>query len=244
MDPLRLLALVFLAAGAASARAQTVINAVPYTISVSGNYRLGTNLITASAAQTAITISAPNVILDLNGYFVSGSANTTTSNTPVIAVGNVSSVTIRNGTVANNGNAIVFFPGTNSINHLVEDVNVTRCLRQGIFFQSSSSGSIVRRNVITQTGGYTGSTNAEAFAIALAGGVRAEKNVIVDVTARGTGGAYGISGSGGDFMIANTVSNGSGGSVAVGVVGGKYQRNLILNFGTPFANGTDAGGNF
>ena len=150
---------------------------------------------------------------------------------------NFSNVTIRNGTVANNGYGILFFSGANSINHLVEDVLVTRCLLTSIRFVGASSGTIVRRNVVSQNGGST-VAGASSIAIATAGGVRIERNTITDVNLANTAGRVGISGVPGDFMIRNTVTN----SVN-GINAGKYQRNLFINCTTPLANGFDAGGN-
>ena len=237
--------LLSLAAGAlaSAASAQTVINSVPYNIASSGKYVLGANLITASATQSAIAINAPNVILDLNGFFVSGPGNNPTSGVGVIFVSNVSNVTIQNGTIANNGFGIVFALGSGGINHLVQDLVITRCLISGISFNSASSGSLVRRNVISQIGGYTASTNSNAQGIFTKGGVRMDDNVITDVAGTGTGAATGIFGAAGDFMIANTIYN-SGTTGTAGISGGKYQRNIVTNFNTGVTGGTDAGGNF
>ena len=79
----RFLSLVLATAAltAATASAQTVINSVPFNITASGKYVLGNNFVTATAAQSAITINAPNVILDLNGFFVSGPGGVTSSQT-------------------------------------------------------------------------------------------------------------------------------------------------------------------
>ena len=239
------LAAVVLLAGASAASAQTVINSVPFTISASGKYVLGGNLATTSANQTAITISAPNVILDLNQFFVSGPGNTPASATPVISVANVSNVTIRNGTVANNAYGIYFAGGANSINHLVEKVNVTRCYLAGIYFLAigASSGSIVRENTVSQTGNSTlNGSPQSAFGIYTGGGVRIEDNTITDVSSTGTSGVTisGIDATSTDVVIGNTISNSTGNGVHLG----KCQNNLTNNCGMPFLGTTDAGGNF
>lgn len=44
----------------------------PVTISESGSYRLGSNLIVPDCDTTAIDITAPNVVVDLNGFSILG----------------------------------------------------------------------------------------------------------------------------------------------------------------------------
>ena len=230
---------------AASASAQvTVINSVPYTISTSGKYRLGGNFVTAGPLDNAILINAPNVILDLGGFFVSGPGGDTTSQQGVIVVNNFSNVTIRNGTVANNGFGIFFVNGTNSINHLVEKLNVTRCYRAGVFFAGNTDSSIIRNNTFSQIGGATpiggGVNNLSSYAIQATDGLRVERNSITGVSVLGNGTAVGIySPVGGTFVIGNAISNST-----IGVFQGKYQSNLTFGCSTPFQAGTDAGRNF
>ena len=231
-----ILALTMLGLSAA-ASAQTVINSVPYTISVSGKYVLGNNFVTSSAAQSAITISAPNVILDLNQFFVSGPGNTPASSSAVISVGAVSNVTIRNGTVANNGYGIFFTNNANNLNHLIENVNVTRCYIGGIYVASVSPGTVIRQNTISQTGNATGGSGF-CYGIYTFGGVRIENNVIATVTATASGTSYGINSDTGSFSIGNTISN-----ALVGIKYSKYQNNLTEGCATPFQFGTDAGNN-
>src|SRR5436190_2248196 len=52
---------------------RTPISSVPFTISASGSYYLTGNL--AVTTGTAITISADNVTLDLNGFTISSTAS-------------------------------------------------------------------------------------------------------------------------------------------------------------------------
>ena len=235
-------ALAFLTV-AVSASAQTVINSVPYTITASGKYVLGNNLITASAAQTAITINAPNVILDLNQFFVSGPGGTPGTNAAVIQVGNVSNVTIRNGTVANNAYGILF-SGTlpNSINHRVENVNATRCYVSGIYVPNPTSGTVLRQNSVSQTGGAItpGGDAMDAYAIYCNGGVRVEANSITDVASPGAFLVSGIDAAPDAFIIGNTISKSGG----FGVRFGKCQNNLTNACMTPFNSTINGGGNF
>ena len=105
----RLATLVPLAllASAAVASAQTVINSVPYTISAAGKYVLGKNLLNTSTTTPAITISAANVSLDCDGFYVSGAGNTASANS-IIYVNNVANVAIRNGLLSNDAYGIFF----------------------------------------------------------------------------------------------------------------------------------------
>ena len=52
--------------------ARTAIESLPYTISTSGSYYLAKNLQFAATSGDAISITAPNVTLDLNGFTISG----------------------------------------------------------------------------------------------------------------------------------------------------------------------------
>ena len=153
-------------------------------------------------------------------------------------MGNVSNVTIMNGTVANNGYGIFFNAGANSINQLVDSVNVTRCYRAGIYFAGATAGSIVRGNTVSQTGGVGGSADVRAYGIFTLGGVLIDSNTVSRVTGTNLGGSFGISADNGSFVVRNTVS-----TAGLGFFGGKYQDNLTLNCTTTFSGGTDATGN-
>ncbi len=230
-----LLALVF---ATASASAQTVISSVPYTITASGQYVVDRNLIGASANVDLITVNAPNVLIDLGGFFVSGPGNTPTSTKACIRTNGGSNIVIRNGTLANMGYGISFDgSSTNNINHLAEFLNFTRCYIYGVYFASDSAGSQIRDSVYSQIGNT--STNTNAAAIYTFDGVRVERCVIAGVTAATVGtSSRGIDGGGGSFYINNTISN-----CTTGILRGKYRDNLTSNCTTPFSSGVDAGGN-
>ena len=222
---------------AATAAAQTVIDSVPYTINASGKYVLATNFNNTKGYASAIVINAPNVVLDLNGFYISG-PGLTASSAPVIGVNNVANVTIRNGLLANEGFGIVFYGGNNARNYKVEDMTISRCYVTGVYFGSAAPGSLVRNNAFSNIGGYTGNPDSSTDAILAQGGTRLENNTIATVTATGTGTGYGILASGTDFALGNTISN-----CKVGISGGKYLNNLTANCTTPFNGGTNATGN-
>ena len=230
---------------AASAPAQTIITSVPYTISASGKYTLSGNLNSSSATVPAITVSAPNVILDLNGYYVAGPGNPALGNSmnSVIYVGDVANTVVRNGTLAGNAYGIYYAATTTatSRNYVVDTVTFTRCYIGGVHFSTSSApGSQVKNCSFSIIGSSTVASAELISAIYTLGGVRIENNNIGDVTALGSATSYGISADDGDFIIGNTISN-----CTYGVDFGKYQNNLTAadTVVYPFADGIDAGGN-
>src|ERR1017187_8409666 len=75
--------------------ARTPISSVPYTISAPGSYYLTGNL--AVSSGTAITITASQVTLDLNGFTLSSTEATPTGTGILLEVGGNSDITIRNG---------------------------------------------------------------------------------------------------------------------------------------------------
>ena len=75
----------------------TPITSVPFTISTSGNYFLASNLTSSAAAGAAITITASQVVLDLNGRTLSNSVATNFAYG--VFVFNQQDVTVQNGDV-------------------------------------------------------------------------------------------------------------------------------------------------
>ncbi len=244
----RILASVALAVAALGgftsvSNAQTVISSVPYTIANSGAYVVDRNLIIANGTLNCITINAPNVDLDLGGFFVSGPGSIFSTSAASVFVADVSNVTVRNGTLANNAYGIRFTGGaTNGINYRVENVVFTRLYLDGILTTAvNTSASLIRNCFFSQIGGSTTANNGKAAAICCSGGWRIDGCVITNVfktPAQGSGLGYGIDGLAGSFYIGNTIS-----TCDVGLQFGKYQNNLTSGCATPFQLGTDAGGN-
>src|SRR5437870_4623321 len=65
---------------------RTAISSAPYVISLPGSYYLTTNV--SVAASNAITISANQVTLDLNGFTISSTAPVATGSAILLAGGN------------------------------------------------------------------------------------------------------------------------------------------------------------
>jgi len=83
-----------------------VIKAIPTTISVSGVYTLGANLISASSTTDAITVNADNVVIDMAGYGIKGTGGNGSGVADGIMV-NGTGVEIRNGSVSDFYNGII-----------------------------------------------------------------------------------------------------------------------------------------
>jgi len=99
-----------------------------YTISTSGSYVLAGPI--AVAAGNAITISASNVTIDLNGFELSSSASPKAGTAIAIAAG-CSSIAITNGFITNFADGIVS-DGTTSHSIHVADITVTSAGVDGI----------------------------------------------------------------------------------------------------------------
>ena len=212
-------------------------------------YILNGNLNSASTTAPAITVSAPNVIIDLNGYYVSGPDNPaaafSTANS-VILVSDVATVTVKNGTVAGNATGIYFAATTaaNSRNYIVDGVTITHCYQYGIRFDNPSGGngapgSIIRGCTFSLLGGSTASGVTSVYAIYTYDNVRIENNAISGVTAPSGGSSYGIDADDGCFEIGNTIS----GCTLRASSSAPYLNNLTSGCMTPFSDGTAATGN-
>src|ERR1700740_301050 len=75
-------------------RAVTTITSLPYTISASGHYELTGNF-TANGTDV-IVLTAPNVVINLNGFSLNGTNN---AGTAVDAI-NATNVTVHGGTIS------------------------------------------------------------------------------------------------------------------------------------------------
>ena len=69
-----------------------------FTISAPGEYKLAANLTLSGTNQTAITVSASNVVVDLNGLTL-GTSDQTFSNTGIAVSNGANNVTVQNGSI-------------------------------------------------------------------------------------------------------------------------------------------------
>src|SRR5258706_10885720 len=102
----------------------TAAGGFPYVISNPGSYKLTGNL-SATAGKSAIQITTSNVTLDLNGFNLSSLGPTSgafrDSATGILNIGNVSNITIRNGSMFGFSPGITMLTGT--LLH-VEDMSI------------------------------------------------------------------------------------------------------------------------
>ena len=93
----------------------TPINAVPFTITTSGNYYLPANLTFSGIGGAAITVNASEVVLDLNGRTLSSSVGSAL--TVGVYVFNQIDVTVQNGDIDHFGYAGVYLaPNSTDVN--------------------------------------------------------------------------------------------------------------------------------
>jgi hypothetical protein len=206
-------------------RAETVdctpITSLPATISTQGIHCLTGNLATDIASGNAITITANNVTLDLNGWKVGGQAAGPTT----VAVGISSSannVTVRNGIVRGFHTGIALF-GRGAV---VEDLLVDQSTAVGIDVQSE--GAIVRRNQVVDTG--------KDFAIGIESvgeGSLIEGNLVSGLTGDGDLSETGITLFRGNTLVINNfitdTAKPSGSGVSRGIWPSSGQNIGVLN---------------
>jgi hypothetical protein len=124
----------------------------PVQIATGGSYRLTGNLVVATANTTAISVTASEVAIDLNGFTILGPNSC--SGCPVTSCtatgsgngidGNVLNLTIRNGTIRGMGASGI--RGRGVIENVVLDQNGDR----GVFFTSTVT---VKDSTVTANGG-------------------------------------------------------------------------------------------
>jgi hypothetical protein len=142
-------------AGAARAEVQDCIEitAVPAIISQQGVHCFKQDLATSITSGNAITVSVPNVVIELNGYKLGGLAGGSSSQAYGIHAVDRQNVTIRNGTIRGfNRNIFLEASGddSGSTGHLVEQIRSERALFAGIMAEGRNV--VLRDNFIYDTG--------------------------------------------------------------------------------------------
>jgi hypothetical protein len=242
----------------------TPITSLPTTISTQGLYCLTGNLATAQTSGNAITITANNVTLDLNGWKLGGQA-AGTGTTAFGIFSTAANVTIKNGIVR--GFIIgIYLSGRGAV---VRDMLIDQNTQIGI--EINGPGAVIEHNQVVDTGGSTTSTNVSAFGVygfSSALGARISDNTVSGLTATGAGGEWGILAlannstlrdnvvsdsarpTGGfsfgiyqsqSIAVNNTVSNFDTGIFTN--VSGIYAHNTAYNCTTAYSGGTAGAGN-
>ncbi len=129
---------------------RTPISALPFTITTGGHYYLTRSL---SATGDGITIQADDVVLDLNGFTLTGDAGS--ADAGVQTSGTRARIIIRNGTLRNFGTGL--FISNNASQTLLEDLVLNGNSGAGLVALSNSGGgvssSIFRRLRASENGG-------------------------------------------------------------------------------------------
>jgi hypothetical protein len=242
--------LVLLSSGrAAPLQAETVnctsIDTLPAVISALGVYCFTNNLTTSISSGTAISITANNVVLDLNGFKLDGSGGGAGTTANGIAAFNRRNITIKNGTVKGFKTGISLLDGGASQGHVVEDIRADHNTIAGI--QVDGRGNLIRNNQVVGTGGGTCcGTGTAAVGIRADGtGPRVLNNDVIDTTSPGDVASRGIqfpSSVVGGLAVNNRISNADIYIEFLTGATGKYRDNLTFGNGE-IDGGTDAGNN-
>jgi hypothetical protein len=239
------LATLGLAAPAPADPVCTAVTTLPFLITTQGVYCFTNDLTTNIATGNAIEIRTNNVTLDLNGYKLGGLAGGPATQAIGILAEDRQNITIRNGTIRGFYFGILLKDLGASRAHLVESIRADQ--NTGYAISVEGLASIVRRNLVTSTGGSTFfGPDADAFGISVFGdGLRVIDNDVSNTFATGAGvsTAIWIRNSTGGLAVRNRMTTANIG-IDYDSSTGKYRGNLTSNVTTAFqGGGTDAGDN-
>jgi hypothetical protein len=198
------------------------IGSLPYTIKKPGTYTLDRNLSYSGAGDTnAITVTASNVVLDLNGYTLTG-----TNTTIAIFGGGIKNVTVQNGTITGFSVGVDFDSGSQE---LLQNLTVSNATAACIELINSTSGTIQNCFIL-------GNSSSGVDGIYLGGcqGIVVKNNQISNA-----GVGCDSNDSSGNIFIADQLTNCSYG-LYLGTPD-KYQGNVTIACANPFTGGTQVG---
>lgn len=195
------------------------ITSLPAVISTQGTWCLRQDLTTHVSSGTAITIAANNVTLDCNDYKIGGLFAGAATLATGVAAQNRQNITVRHCSIR--GFLVgLSLAGVESGGIVVEDNRFDGVT--GIAVQVRGSDSVVRRNMVRNTGGST-SQPGTATAIETSGEVDILDNTIAGAMAvpdgSGRGEAYGIRTA---FLRGTVAGNRIRNLVASGPIGGSF----------------------
>ena len=241
------------------------ITSIPIVVSTSGTWCLKQDLTTAITSGSAITLAGNNITIDCNGFRLGGLAAGAATNASGIYADSRYLATIRNCNIRGFRIGIFLYDGPGG-GHLIEDNRLDGNTVYGI--NITGDGSMIRRNLITDTGGATGSNTSEA--IVANGSVDILDNTIAGVTSpayargietannnasidgnqvRGLAGtlqtAIIVSASHATLRDNNVLGNATSSSYGIYCTDGNavMKNNAINGFTTPSSTCTDGGGN-
>jgi Right handed beta helix region len=222
---------------------------LPATITSSGVYCLKSNRSMTQEVFAAIEIRVNNVVIDLNGFRLSG-RGTADSHAFGIWCSGCRNVTVKNGTVQ--GFAYGIGLGTQGVADLpttswanvIEDIRAVRNTIIGIF--AGGHGVIVRNNHIVFTGPTTVGSEATGIQIWGTGG-RVIGNDIMTVRQGGAGIQFVTDARSGhppdNLAINNRITHADVG-IRYLESAGKFRDNMTSSVARPYIGGTDAGNNY
>ena len=196
------------------------IGSLPYTIKKAGTYTLERSL-TFSGNTKAITVTASNVVLDLNGYTLTG-----TNGGYGVYGSDANSVTVQNGTI--NG----FFLGIyfqDSFQVLLQNLTVSNASSACIELTACIAGTIQNCFILG-----TSSTGVYGIYLGACQGIVVKNNQIANEAIGGDSGD-----SFGNIFIADQLTNCSYGLFLSAP--DKYQGNVTIACANPFSGGTPVG---
>ena len=174
------------------------ITTLPYVISSQGHYCFNKNLSTAITSGNAITINVDFVVLDLNNFKLGGGGAGLGTNAVGIYARQHRNITVRGGNIRGFRLGIQLV-GTIAGNIVVENNAVDGNTYRGIWTDGDSS--IIRNNLVTNTGGTTAAGNQWAYGIygewgstpsGSYGTALAEHNVVTNTFGPALNSVYGI----------------------------------------------------
>ena len=232
------------------------VTAFPANLVAPGVYCLSFKYIDFPLASGAlITISADNVVFDLNGATLDGTPKGSAFSWGIRSYGH-SNITIRNGTIRGFNYGISLAAPLGYVNttvrpshsFLVENVRLIENRTAGI--EVVGYDSVIRGNYIAHTGGSPDPRlSGHAWGMIAAGdGLRVIDNDVTHThvnTAHSGGMTTGIFLSGGSDMVVvnNRITEANFGIFSGGLNWGKYRDNITVNVGVPYTGGTSIANN-
>jgi len=181
-----------------SRRVPRLVTSVPAVISAPGVYCLSSDLSLATATGVALRIEANDVVLDLNGFTLSGKAAGPASTVDAIQAGSRSGLIIRNGTITGFYRGVVI-QGTSSHACLIERLLLYDLTYEGI--RAEGWGHIIRGNrLLNITGNPDAAAGGNGGSAAI--GVYGAANAVLD---NDVADVYGV--HGGEYVYFGTGIN-------------------------------------
>ena len=231
------------------------VTAFPANLAAPGVYCLSFKYIDFPLASGAlITISASNVVFDLNGATLDGTLKGSAFSWGIRSYGH-SNITVRNGTIRgfNYGISLTaplgyVTPVRPSHSFLVENVRLIENRTAGI--EVIGYDSEIRGNYIAYTGGSPDPrVSGHAWGIIASGdGLRVVDNDVTHthVNTAHSGGvttAIFLAGGSDTIVVNNRMTEADFGIYSGGLNWGKYRDNITFNVGVPYTGGINIGNN-